>query len=335
MKKIIYFFFVLLFVSCKEDEITPNIDFDSPYVITDNPDDEVQHKRYLLYKEYGVPVFFTDTVSTVYLTKNVHGDSVFTYEMLDLNWGFTSMGDIGYTYKFIQSKDDQLKALDNIEKYLQNALPNLRPFSIFLVDQFEAKGSSDVLTIDDLSAPAPRNRVTTVNTYRTLVVSQAQKSFSENFWPQYNLTLLKSQIKKSITNSAYNNKLIQFQSVSSATFFDKYWVTLGANDPGLTPASWRTFDYNMEYTGALATTYNKIISAFGAYGFIGFSNTTGIWYSPTVAYDRNLYIDAILTHNQETFERVWGNSPLVMEKYTIMKVIIINDMNIPLDQIVK
>lgn len=335
MKKLIYFFFVLLFISCKEDEITPNIDFDSPYVITDNPEDEVQHKRYLLYKEYGVSIFFTDTVNTVYLTKNVHGDSVFTYEKLDLNWGFTSMGDIQYTYDFIESKEDQLKALDNIEKYLQQALPNLRPFSIFLVDQFEAKGSSDVLTIDDLSAPAPRNRVTTVNTYRTLVVSQAQKSFSEKFWSQYMLTLLKSQVKKAITSSVYNTKLIEFQSVSNATYFDKYWITLGADGTGFTPASWRTFDYNIEYTGALATTYDKIISVFGQYGFIGFSATTGIWYSPRIVDDRNLYIDAVLSYNQETFERVWGNSPLVMEKYAIMKDIIVNDMNIPLDQIVK
>jgi len=335
MKKIIYFFFVLLFVSCKEDAITPNIDFGSPYVITDNPADEVQHKRYLLYKEYGVPVFFTDTVSSIYLTKNVHGDSVFTYEKLDLNWGFTSVGSVEYTYKFIQAKEDQLKALDNIEKYLQNSLPNLSPFSIFLVDQFEAKGSSDVLTIDDLTAPAPRNRVTTVNTYRTLVVSQAQKSFSEDFWPKYTITLLKSQVKKAITSSAYNAKLIEFQLVNSATQFEQRWSALGANETGFTPASWRTFNYNTEYTGALATTYNKIISVFGPYGFIGFSTRYGIWYSPNTTDDRNLYIDAILSYNQETFERVWGNSPLVMEKYSIMKDIIVNDMNIPLDQIVK
>ncbi|MCA5006344.1 hypothetical protein [Sphingobacterium bovistauri] len=335
MKKLIYFFFVLLFVSCKEDEITPNINFDSPYVIEDDPENAVNHKRYLLYQEYGVPVYFSDTVNTVYITKNIHGDSVFNYEMLDLNWGFSSVGAIDYTYDYITKEEERLLALNNIEKYLQSSLPNMRPFSIFLVDKFEAEGNNEVVSLDDLSAPAPRNKVTSVNTYRTLVVSQAHKTYSTDFWSKYSLTLLKSQLQKIITGEAYKTKVIGFQSVSNVTYFDKYYLNLGVNMTGFTPVSWRNFNYNNVYTGALATTYAKIISVFGQFGFIGLSTTTGIWYSPNIATDRNLYIEAILSYNQETFERVWGNSPLVMEKYRIMHDIIENDMQIPLDEIVK
>lgn len=335
MKNLIYFFFMLLFFSCKEDEIQPNINFESPYLISDDPEDPVNHKRYLLYKEYDVPVYFSDTVNTVYITKNIHGDSIFNYEMLDLNWGFSSVGTINYKFKYITTEEERLKALDNIEKYLKSSVASLRPFSIFLVDEFPVAGINDVLSLEDLSAPAPRNIVTSINTYRTLVVSQAQKPYSDDFWPKFSLTLLKSQVKKAITGEAHKTKVMAFQSLTSSIHFDKYWLILGANITGFTPASWRTFDYHTTYTGALSDTYDKIISVFGPFGFIGFSSTTGIWYSPNIATDRNQFIDAILSYNQETFERVWGNSPLVMEKYRIMSDIIKNDMHIPLDEIVK
>ena len=49
--------------SCGEDALKPEIDFSSPYVMQDNPSDPVQHHCYEVYKQYGVSVFFNDTIT--------------------------------------------------------------------------------------------------------------------------------------------------------------------------------------------------------------------------------------------------------------------------------
>lgn len=335
MKNIIYLFLLLLFVGCKEEELQPNINFDSPYVITDEPDHPVNHKRYLLYKEYGVPIYFTDTVKSVYITKNIHGDSVFAYEKLDLNWGFTSMASIDHKLQFIKNEADQLKALANVEEYLKIAVESLKPFSILLVDNFSVEGNTDVLSIDDSSAPFPRNKVNSLTTYRTLVMSQTHKTFSSGFWNKLSLTLLKNQIQKTIVGEAYKTKLINFQSITTSTNYDKWWREIGYPQSEFNPITWRNFNPLATYTPAQSAAFEKIRVVFGKFGFIGHSTTYGQLSSPTIVMDRNQYIDALMGYNQATFERLWGQSPLVMEKYSILKDIIVNDIKVPIDEIVK
>lgn len=335
MKKIIYIFFLLIVYGCKKEKpLEPNVNFDSPYVLTDDPNHPVNHKRYLIYKEYGVPVYFTDTVNKVFVSKNIHGDSVYTYEKLDLNWSFSSVATIDYKFDQISNEADQLKALENIERYLKGSIRSFDPFSIFLVDNFTASGNSNVLTTEDVLAPLPKNKVTTLNAYRTLVISQAQKNYTETFWKNLSLVLLKNQVKKEITGEAYKASVLKFQTLSDPTHYDKYWQVLGINTSTFTPIPWRTFDPKATYSAEQEAIYANIRSVFGQFGFINFG-TFNVWYSPNITNDRDQYIDALMNYDQETFDRLWGGYPLVMEKYEIMKDIIINDMKVPLDEIVK
>ena len=78
----------MLFFACKSEEsITPAVTFERDFAVVDNAADPVQHARYEIYKKYGVPVYFNDTVA-------VHGgtapaDSASRrYETVDLNWTF-------------------------------------------------------------------------------------------------------------------------------------------------------------------------------------------------------------------------------------------------------
>lgn len=334
MKNLIYIFFLCLLFGCKEEPIEPNINFDSPYVLKDEPENPVNHKRYLIYKEYGVPVFFSDTVNTIFVSKNIHGESVYDYEKLDLNWSFTTNATIDYQFDYITNEADQLQALENIEKYLQSSIESLRPFSIFLVDNFTAIGDADIVTLEDLSASQSPNRVTSLNTYRTLMITQTHKSFTENFWSTLSLTLAKNQVKKAIVGEVYKAKLLKFQTLTNTLHFDKYWSVLGINTTTFSPFPWRSFDPKATYSTEQEAIYANIRNIFGQFGFIGFASFNA-WYSPNVANDRDQYINALMDYDEETFERLWANSPLVMAKYIIMKDIIVNDMNIPLDEIVK
>jgi len=333
MKKILYFFFILFLFSCKEETIEPNINFESPFVIKADPNNPVNQKRFELYKEYGVSVFFSDTVNMVYVNKNVYGDSVFKYEFLDLNWKFNSVSDFKYDFKYFSSQEDRLHALANVEKYLQSSIPALRPLSMLLVDDFSFNGTAT----DIISYREGNNTVKSLNSYRTLVMSNLHKSYSEDYWPNLVVNLAKPQIKAAVTRESLKAKLLSFQTISQSTHYNQYWATLdlvGVPTTNFTSTIWNQFNPTnpSHWTDPRYVAFRQV---FGAYGFIGVSNTIGFWYSPTLEADQNHYIDALLNYNQTVFERNWEANPLVMEKYAVMRDIIVNELNIPLDQLVK
>lgn len=90
MKKyMIWLLAALVLGACqKEDDLGNEIDFSNPYVITDDADDPVQQERYRLYTEYGVSVYFSDTVGQVYVRDDIYGNPVYRYEVLDPCWTF-------------------------------------------------------------------------------------------------------------------------------------------------------------------------------------------------------------------------------------------------------
>ena len=93
MKYVCLWLFALGFLAAcsdSEDTLSNSIDFSSPYELKDNPDSPVDHERYLIYKEYGVPVFFNDTVGNVVTGKDLQGNDIVKTETIDLNWSFQS-----------------------------------------------------------------------------------------------------------------------------------------------------------------------------------------------------------------------------------------------------
>ena len=143
-----YIFFLLLafvWASCeKEDDLKPKIDYFNLYTITDNPNDSVQHLRYEIYTEYGIPVYFTDTVGKYPLAVNVHGDTVYEYELLDLNWGFTSSAedDRDIIYDFLDDDTKKYNSLLFVKKFIESSAPSLRPLSMLVVDTLRVKESA-------------------------------------------------------------------------------------------------------------------------------------------------------------------------------------------------
>lgn len=116
---IIYSLFLLsvLLIACDDTEILENkIDFSSPYVIEDNPDDPIQHRRYLIFQKYGIPVFFNDTISKTFIYNDNDGKPVYRYETLDLNWSFSSHTNraIQYTVDYYTDPELQMKGLEFI-----------------------------------------------------------------------------------------------------------------------------------------------------------------------------------------------------------------------------
>ena len=122
--------------SCGEDALKPEIDFSSPYVMQDNPSDPIQHRCYEVYKQYGVSVFFTDTITKEYIGDDHFGKPLYKSETLDLNWDFTSNSSKGskYVFDYLKDAEQQTNALRFVDIHLRKVSKSMRPFTILLTD---------------------------------------------------------------------------------------------------------------------------------------------------------------------------------------------------------
>lgn len=76
MKKIILYTIALFsLLACAESELINEIKVSDLYVIQDNPNDPVQHRRYEIYKTYGVSTFFNDTIGQTFVRNDINNSS--------------------------------------------------------------------------------------------------------------------------------------------------------------------------------------------------------------------------------------------------------------------
>ena len=129
MKHIFLFLCSLLaLVGCSsEDPITPGLTYGNDFVITDQPDDSIQHERYLLYKDFGVPVYFNDTIAKHTEGLGVDGKSRTTYETVDLNWTFSGYNrGVKYSYVYLTAPEDQMLSSPHTTAHFPRGIPHPR-----------------------------------------------------------------------------------------------------------------------------------------------------------------------------------------------------------------
>ena len=147
MKYVCLWLFALGFLAAcsdSEDTLSNSIDFSSPYELKDNPDSPVDHERYLIYQEYGVPVFFNDTVGNVVTGKDLQGNDIVKTETIDLNWSFQSHDgkSVKYSYTYYKTDEEKMKVLEFARAYLSKASVKMRPFCMLLADTVKQNSTS-------------------------------------------------------------------------------------------------------------------------------------------------------------------------------------------------
>lgn len=321
---------LLLTASCdsNEDVLENKIDFSSPYVVTDDIDDPIQHHRYLIYKEYGVPVFFNDTVSSTYIGDGYDGKPIYRYETLDLNWSFSShnKSSVTYVYDYITDADVQEKALQFVDDFLKEASEPMRPFSIFLTESFAIQTTNGVTTTPEFWSG-----------FRTLVIPKVNDVAVEDI-STFTHSVLKSMVKDRVMNN--DGVSAAFGEVSSANnYYDKLWVSelkcqWGVEHKGMLwdPAdlfdrgvevkyitqSWST---NVSTRAEFYAERDLIFREIGRFGFIcgNIESMKGHLYSPrNISEDMEFYLDNMLELGSEAFEERYCSSSLVIDKYNIL-----------------
>lgn len=130
----------ILLLGCgdNEDSLSPsNIDRDW-FIIEDNPNDQVDHQRYLLYQEYRLPIFYNDTIGEAEIV-HPHGGTYTHYEILQTFYIPSSLEGKVYSGHFSlcppEKKNQLLPALSMLEKtIIPQISKKMYITSILLVD---------------------------------------------------------------------------------------------------------------------------------------------------------------------------------------------------------
>lgn len=346
---ILYILLVFLSVACqKESDITSSIGFENLYVIKDDPNDSIQHKRYEIYQTYGVPVYFNDTIGKVFIKTDINGDSIFQYETLDLNWIFdgTNSGSVTYNITRLHEPDLQMKALHFAEIYLQNSQEALYPYAMWLTKKCYRLSSTGVESKEMISR------------YRNLMISWIE-NLQEKEMPAKATEYRNEVVKLKVQN--YSEQLNAFDKVTDEKYYNHLWESLYPNEnlphfykespwfPQPLEEEWKqdsSFRKNMKKRGNQTVAHlpqglwndkdvdNYIIycrDLVGAYGFIGYDRNFGSRFTPKdTGEDLSLYLDEMLKYPRAEFQARWAKSPLVLKKYDILYKIIRDELGVEL-----
>ncbi len=292
---------------CEKDEIKTELGYyENLFEIKDDPSDSVQHRVYELYKKYNVPMFFNDTIGEAFVKVDIHGDSIYRYELLDLGWSFTSGGNTsGYTFQYLSSPAEKMRALDIAEKYLESVFDYMRPYSMFLVKK--TKGTYSKF----------------LPTFRTLLFTDVLTCNTEAKKDKYIENVVCRTVSDYLSNN-HEDLVMKFKSISNSAHYGKEYKTIVKKCPE---------DFDSEVLtdpNATEEQIAKVCAVMGSVGFVSADTEKEMdwdifeevvkYYAPlNVVEDLEGYIREIFTHSKDEFINRWGNMPLVMQKYELIR----------------
>lgn len=340
--------FVTLYSCDKKDEVKPELKLENLYAIQDDPTDSIRHKVYEIYKDFGVSVFFSDTVGKVFVKTDIKGDSVFQYELLDPAWTFTGYNALEYNYTYMTDPDEQSKFLSMLEKFLEKCSKTLYPYSVLVVNNYTTTDAKDAITLY------------TGGSYKVfykllLITGNNQTDLDDK--PD---EMIRTIIEERITD--YKDLLSAFQRVSKSFRGLKDWSTLGIKKLSI-PVQYEKIDINgnttvvvvedfiayplyggttclddswwgfRDFTVEVVELFRKSVRAeIGKYGFVGQSlKSMGVGAPPKDEEDDlKVFVKEVMRYPKKDFEAIWGDYPLVMQKYEILAGIIVDELGVEL-----
>jgi len=332
MKNIIYLLLAFLILGCeKEDKLTPKIELENLYGIQDDPSDPIKHRVFEIYKKYGVPVYFNDTIGRIFLKNDVNGNAVYRYETLDLAWNYSSYDGVTYEYEYMTDPEEQTKALDIIEAYLELVPKALYPFNFFVTESAKTLDVNDKENIYTDGSFA--NRYRTVFMAGNWVSEEQIASQPEAM----KLGILKSKIMN------YRSLLTEFNEVSHKSWYYQIWHDLDPNiqtvmgkyswcfDPVALDDNWWGLDPWYQLSSDEIVEIRALVrSIIGNFGFV-YGHIGGTACAPaTTDEDLETFITEVLRWSRKEFEELWGACPLVMAKYEILYDVITNKIGVEL-----
>ncbi|GAA3918038.1 hypothetical protein GO495_20520 [Chitinophaga oryziterrae] len=197
--------------SCKKDHTpAPSASINDPFIRMDNAASDADHQIYLLYKSTGVPVLYTDTLTTSPLT------------LLNVGYHITSYDSL-VTVRYLHSQDDVLSGVNFVKDEILPSLgAGLRPYSILLADS--------VYTYNIYKQQVILNAYLGLQTLAVGRVGEI-KTMPEDVLKAYKKDIFKNIL---LTQLAQHDDLLKDFYAVSAAYYNKYAYGDGSY-PGYIP----------------------------------------------------------------------------------------------------
>ena len=219
MKK--YFILLCLGICClwgckQEDELDSTIALDNLFAIKDDPSDPVKHRVYEIFEKYEVPVYFNDTIGKYLLKTDVSGQPVYRYEVLDPAWSWSSYSSVKFSYGYMTDADEQMKALDVVEEYLETNQRAMYPFCFFIADSIMKTTVENNLSQTEVVKEGEFSIH-----FRTVLLTPSNSQSAQEKAKDIKRTMVRSKIGQ------YSTDLEYFYAVSDVNWYgQKFWFEL-------------------------------------------------------------------------------------------------------------
>lgn len=297
MKNILFFGLLLLIslTGCSdgEDTLLPS-DLEKDWlVLKDNPDDAVDHARFLIFDQYGVSTYYNDTVAMDVRTDLWGGEFVY-YERLQVFYAPGSNKPNG-SFVLLPDKNALLPILEYVRGEVLHRVP----------DTYQMPA---ILFVQSLNSPLGDEIYRGFNTLAVRIVDDFENLDAAG----------KKIIASRLLGGVCLGTLLSVEALWMKDVFYNISKSLGSDPDNM--YSWSAY---WGVTVAEACAGTKLERTLAALGFLEPMGVRDVseeeQYTPLEVQDILSYCKALFTYTPAEFEALHGNSPVIMKKYKLVK----------------
>lgn len=297
MKYIIPLLLATFLVACgKEDDIAPSKG-ERNWLVLEDSDDPIDHLRYRIFEEFGIPVYYNDTIGS-----EERESMAGTYTYYERLQAFYNPGAATTNGRFVLVKEKS--SVEPVLEFLREKMLPQIPTTFYV---------PSLLLVDSIYLPAVAQAYKGLNTIICAGVSEfAKMDDAEMRWWQ-----------GAVMCTILSGGLLEKES----EWLEKHFYAKSlAVDPRATMYSTANRKL-MVYSALGQLASDKVITAtqqtLGYCGFLNYklepSKQERMAYTPTREEDVQQFCETIFALTAEEFQMRWGEYPVVMAKYEAMK----------------
>ena len=277
------------FTSCSDDDevLVPSTGYvDNKFAVPSDATGPEADLRRQFYEQTGSYLLFTDLLAHEYAGKDALGNDVYRDEYVDFNYNLTSMGSTPPELEFLDDMEDKRSAAELIKKYVFPRIEGgqLMPFSILPLKRIVAEQTS-----------YPYNMVEskTVSCFRCLGVSVGEwLELPEEEQKEYGASVLLDLISSKFTSDS--DEAEEFCDLS--------------------------YEYSGEYIDEIDEDWDgEDLTVVYELGYLSYVKSRWGDYLPYTSTDFSDYLTAVLTRDEADFMEEFGDYPMIVTKYNIIK----------------
>lgn len=286
-----------LFVACDKDENLSPSKGERNWLVVEDSDDPIDHLRYQIFEEFGIPVYYNDTIGSEQ-RESVAGPYTY-YERLQI---FYNPGGISLKGRFWLTEDKN--KLQPVLQFLREEMLPMIPETFYI---------PSLLLVDSVYAP---ENATAHKGFNTVVCGGASD------FPEMDAGEMKWW-RGAVMCSVLSGGMLEQESEWLKKHFYAKSIAVDRRTTMYSTAAKKCYVYQ-----ALAQlTVDKVITVeeqcLGLCGFLNYkldpAKKERETYVPTREEDVQQFCETIFAMTPEEFEGRWGKFPVVMAKYEAMK----------------